>query len=233
MTILILKKMSDAIRGIYPAAKTNGLPDRFRYLEPEAAASLELLQHDFPNLAFSDIFRSPSESLVALRSKAGVQPPGYSGHNFGFSVDVAVDEATRGCSYSELLDRMASSGWHCHRRDRARGPEDWHFNYFGFATAADRYLVLAHEADPVTWARPIEALIEDRYGPSFRLSISEAQKALAMLRLYIGEIDGVFGPHTREAVIQFQLAWSLPLGPLDARTIRVLDLVTAERKIVP
>jgi len=230
---LELRALPPTVRGIYNTKAGPGtLPERFRYLWPPAADALLEMELDTGGLVYSDILRSAEESLAAMQRKAGVQPPGFSGHNFGFSFDVAVDETMklRGWDYNRLLTELEAHGWYGHRRDGARGygkSESWHFNYLG--SGGGKYLVLAR---PGAWAEPLEARVRDVYGAAFALTDSEVQACLKKLGMYAGDVDGVVGPLSKQAIGAFQRAWRLPEGPADSRTRRVLAFVAAERVIV-
>lgn len=226
---LRLKRLSAATRGIYNTkAGPNTLPERFRLLHPEAAYAFVALEQDTGGLVYSDILRSADESLEALRTKAGVQPPGFSGHNFGFSVDIAVDATLklRGWTYAQLLERAAQFDWFCHRRDGAVGAgqsESWHFNYL-----PDRELLALAARN---WAAPLEALIIARYGNDFLLDARAVQAALAKLRLYTGDVDGLTGPLTMQGLGAFRRAWLLDKAPAD-RIYRTLAFVAADREVI-
>ena len=227
--------------GIY--ATPTGLLRGEGRLHPEAVVALRAVE-GFDSFIFSGLFRTAEQSLVAMRSKVGVQPPGYSAHNFGLAVDIALDDydvpgtehrglpskpgtLTRlGIQYGELLARMAAQGWHCHRRDRRVGGEAWHFNWLGsYATEA---LAMTLEVNPRTWEAAAEFVIWRRYGAWLVLNTVDVQTALQHLHLYKGDLDGQFGPRSREALAAFQRAWQLPdTGLPDARSQRVLAVVAA------
>jgi hypothetical protein len=233
MMKLRLTALAPTTRGIYNTrAGPDTLPERFRYLHPDAAAGFVALEAATGGLVYSDILRSAEESLHAAQTKRGVQPPGFSGHNFGFSVDVAVEETMklRGWDYAKLVATMEAYGWHCHRRDGARGyrlSEHWHFNFFGAASA--KYLKTTIGG---SWASPLEALVLDTYEEAFRLTDAELQACLKKLGMYAGDVDGQVGPLTRAAVGAFQRAWMMDGQRDEVRTRRVLAFVAAEREIV-
>src|SRR5688500_12568851 len=95
------------------------VPKRMRFLHPEAAESLVGLEGDTGGFVYSDIYRSAESSLAARRIKRGVQRPGYSGHNYGFSVDLDIEEImrTKKILYRDIIHLMQKRGWYCHRRD--------------------------------------------------------------------------------------------------------------------
>ncbi len=205
------------------------------FLAPDAAQSLIALEKDTGGLIFTDIYRPPDISLNAMKTKQGVQPPGFSGHNFGLSMDLTVDEIlqSKKWGYQKLLEVMEAHRWYCHRRDGAAGvgkSEYWHFNYL--PNAALR-LNLADPKKSSTWAAPVEAEIKDRYGKQFELTLIQTQEALRKLRLYSGEVDGEMGPITKRSIEQFQRSWGLSVdGLLGPRTLRTLAVVTAEKRVL-
>lgn len=223
MLQLSLVTLPDTTLGIYKVAGVaDRLAPRMRRLHPAAAGAFDSA------LVYSDIFRSADESLQAMRTKAGVQRPAYSAHNFGLAVDVAVDAtlARMQYDYPALLAHMQAAGWYCHRRDAKRGFEDWHFNYLGAAGLPST----VRAAQPKTWALAAEAAIQARYGQQLRLSVSELQQALKTMRMYAGEVDGVAGPLTRNACAVFGRAWDLPAiehRPDSVMLQRTLAYVTA------
>lgn len=215
--------------GIYGSPRH--LPERMRLLEPEAASALARFERLYGVPTASDCYRSPEASLVARRTKRGVQPPGYSAHNFGLAIDVAVSQTCvdMGVCYEELCVRFAAFGWYCHRRDGRRGFEDWHFNYLGVDS---RHLGLAERTKARTWGQVVEAKIQDLYGPQMVLSLLQVQEGLKALRLYGGPVDGHMRAQTAEAIKVFQRAWSLePDGVPGTKTQRVLAVVAAEHEI--
>lgn len=232
---LRLSSLPETLRGPDDEDYRGRVPTRARFLEPGAAGSLlRLIEGAGAFLVFTDVFRSPESSLAARRSKRGVQPPGFSAHNFGLAVDLDVGASLRAgkLRYPELVELMADHGWHCHRRDLdATAIESWHFNYLG--PDAARYLAAIDPQARNTWGWPVEARIEELYADQFRLTDLEVQQALAALRFYLGDLDGKLGPLSREAVGAFQRAWGLPDdGVAGPRTRRVLAVVTAERELV-
>jgi len=207
------------------------LPERMRFLHPEAAKSFR----EFSNrVIVSDVYRSADASLAAVRAKRGALPPGRSAHGYGLAIDLGVDEtlahtgaAGTGLSKKiELDESMEAHGWYCHRRDHKRGPEDWHYNYLGKGAA------IAPKVQ--TTSGYIEAKIMELYGQSFILGPEDIQVALQKLHLYSGAIDGKLGPLSKEAIMAFQKCWSLAgTSGFDDKTLRVLAFCAAEKVIVP
>ena len=63
---------------------------------------------EYKPLIYTDIYRSPASSAEAYARKVGVAKPGYSGHNYGISVDVAVEASMRRhkITYTQLCNIM-------------------------------------------------------------------------------------------------------------------------------
>lgn len=214
------------------AMAANGSPFRASWslLNPQAARSFELLGgHVGKPVRIAAMFRSPEQSLIARADKTGIQAPGFSAHNFGLAIDIAVEEMMTaiGCDKLELDRLMQTGGWYCHRRDGRIGPECWHYNFLGPDREARVYLELGGQGSNTSQA--IEGKIRSLYASGFTVNTSQLQTALKKLRLYRGEIDGHVGPRTRAAIQCFQQAWSLPpTGEPDERTQRTLAVVSAD-----
>jgi hypothetical protein len=231
-----------AKRGIYPTPGGDNLPERFRYLHPDAARSLVAFEAEHPGvLYFSDVFRSPAGSRDARRRRGkdagGTMPPGYSHHSYGGAFDVAVTKTLKrsGWTYQRLLSELADHRWFCHRRDARRGHEEWHFNFMPAPEDGGRspYYQRVDGRRAATWARAAEARIQELYGEQLKLDDLEVQRALARLGLYAGDLDGDHGRLTRAAVLAFQRSWDLTqTGKAGTATRRVLACVTAEVELV-
>jgi hypothetical protein len=214
---------SELVKGIYTINRKKGrMPDRALFLHPEAAESF---RHDLAKFCIvSDMLRSAASSLEAVRSGRGAQPPGFSGHNYGLSIDIEVDEAMKaiGVDSKEELDRfMELRGWYCHRRDGKRGREDWHYNYLRLLGSD-----LVIPARFKTTSGYLEALIQRLYGDVLKPDDKTCQTYLRELMFYRGAIDGKIGPQSREAVRAFQRAWGIKeTAKLDKKTRRTLAFV--------
>lgn len=229
--VLNLRQIAAAqVRGVYVIGGVRDrLPLRARYLHPTAADSFLGPVHEVA--VVSDMFRSPESSLAAVRSGRGARPPGFSGHNYGLSIDIDVRATMRALAVRSKadLDRwMERVGWYCHRRDHRMTPlkgECHHFNFLGIGAAISPKVR--------STSGYLEARIVALYGESLRLGAEEAQAALRDLRMYGGDVDGLWGPLSREACRVFQRAWGLPVsGKLDAATQRTLAYVGCERSLV-
>ena len=211
--------------GIY-GSKKDGLPERARYLHPDAARAF-LQANAAYKLRVSDMLRSAESSLAAMQAGRGAKPPGFSGHNYGLSVDLDVDwMLRRGGAFKdkEHLDEfMNANGWFCHRGDHKLEFECWHYNYFPFK----------YDQSGKSSASTLEAQIIDLYGPGFKLDAAGAQAALKKLGMYSGAIDGKFGTLSREALRAFARAWNLPeQDVIGQATARTLAFVAAEQVLV-
>lgn len=216
----------------YYAGRT--VPASISQLHPDAAASILQLEKDTGGLVYTDLWRSAAMSYAARNAKKGVQPAGFSAHNYGFAIDFDVDGTMKlkHWAYADLLKCWGEHGWYCHRRDGGSGFESWHANYLG--PDAGKYLALTQEQAPSTWANAVEQKIIDHYGEQMKLTKEAAQRALAKIGMYHGDIDGFVGAQTTAALIVFQRAWGLlPAGLLDERTQRTLAFVTAEKEFMP
>jgi hypothetical protein len=211
------------------------VPKWMRRLAPEAAGSLLRIEAETGGLVYTDLWRSAEVSLAARADKHGVQPPAYSAHNFGYAIDVALEETMRrrDWSYVQLVGVLEGYGWHCHRRDISpEKPESWHFNHLGPGYKA--YLETVSARKPTTWHLAAEARIQKVYGDALQLDTPGVQYNLQKLKMYVGEIDGVAGPITRQGVLAFQRAWGLPAtGQADEKTQRTLAFIAADVSLVP
>lgn len=228
--ILHLAELPATLRGPDDDVYHGRLPRRARYLAPDGARSLLNLDRDLGGLVYTDVFRSAEASVLARRERRGTKRPGYSAHGFGLAFDLDVTATLRRTrlKYVELVQQLSVYGWFCHRRDLDDAAlEAWHFNYLGELDAA-RLLPLALLSDARTWSAPIEQRIVERYGESFTLTSLELQEMLEQLGLYHGEIDGLVGPLTREAVAAFQRTWDLSEVGAGPATQRTLALVAAD-----
>ena len=231
MSLLALRlKPVENVLGIYGKTK-DFFPGSASFLHPAAADAFVALQRALcARVRVSDMLRTAESSLQAMQEKAGVQPPGFSAHNFGFAIDIDVEENMKRLGFASkagLDSKMAEFGWFCHRRDGARGFEDWHYNHLGTRPEAEQFLA---KASRTSTAGAVEAKMQAVYGDELVLTPTEMQEALAKMRCYSGDIDGVIGPRSKQALMAFQRAWKLkPTGEMDAKTERTLALVSADR----
>lgn len=228
MLTIKVRKLQNVL-GIYGASK-DVFPPRMAMLDPSAAAAFEAVQALIgQRLRCSDMYRAPAESLAAMQTKRGVQPPGFSAHNFGFAIDIDTDAmlAILKCTKAVLDTTMQSKGWYCHRRDSKRGMEDWHYNFLG--DDPTRWLA---SASTTSTAGAVEAKIVARYGPRFLMTDAEVQEALTKIEFYKGGIDGKLGPVSKAAIASFQQSMKLPVGAADAKTLRTLAVASAVIEVV-
>lgn len=224
----------ERVRGIYTIKGVAArMPPRALYLWPPAAAAFLDGPDELCDLVVvSDIFRSPESSLEARRTGRGAKAPGFSAHNFGLAIDLDIEDSLKrgGFKSKEDLDIfLESKGFYCYRRDHRITDllgESHHFNFLGpYADISSKV---------TSTAGYVETRIFDLYGESFTLSNHDAQRALAKLGLYHGDMDGLIGPISRQAIGVFQRGWGLADNrTLDAKTTRTLAYVASERNIVP
>lgn len=192
------------ILGIYGASKTR-FPRRMSYLHPNAAEHFLSVNHDSGgNIVLSDMYRTAAASLSARYPiskwlpRRSIQPPGYSAHNFGLAIDVAVSETLKrmNMTKSEFDFFMADHGWWCHRLDHLRGSEDWHYNYLGISHLHDK-------RDRRT-APAVERLIQQLYANEWNnIDVDECLDLCAMpdvkmfQRDWYLKVDGIVGPKTK------------------------------------
>lgn len=223
MLLDLVELNRNEVIGIYGPEKRT-LPKRMRYLHPDAASSYAENLH--PHVRVSDMYRSADSQLNARQTRRGSQKVGYSGHGYGFSIDLDVTRTMRalGMTQKAALDGwMEQRGWYCHRLDGMRVREDWHYNYFG-SEFSDFYK--PHETRT---SHALERKIQQYYGGDFELDSREIQIALAEIGLYKAAIDGIIGDISRTAITAFQRTWLLQAdgiaGPITQRT---LAFVTAD-----
>ena len=205
------------------------VPAWMRYLHPLAADSVVQLERESGGLVYTDIWRTAEVSLWAMRQKSGVQPPGFSAHNYGLAIDFAVDPTLKklGWDYPKFQAFLEQRNWFCHRRDGRRGSEDWHFNFLPSGLSPS----LVDAKRPATWANPAEANILEHYADQLQPGPAEEQKMLRQLGLYNGDIDGLLGPNSRRAAEKFREKWGLPPAGQNQRYLRTLAFVTATRML--
>lgn len=223
------------VTGVYKiGGQPNQMPERARFLHPYAAASW--LRDLKQILVVSDMLRSAESSLAAVEEGRGAQPPAYSGHNYGFCIDIDVSAAMKklGFKKKEQLDAwMVERGWWCHRVDHALDSESWHYNYLRLyrdlgITPTDPEI----SAKVKSTAGYLEQLIVAVYGTYLKPDDTTCQFMLQSLKLYSGKIDGAIGPLSKQATAAFQRAWHLsPTGALDDKTRRTLAFVSCTKVI--
>ncbi|HWY34802.1 MAG TPA: hypothetical protein VNX68_09155, partial [Nitrosopumilaceae archaeon] len=94
--------------------------------------------NNYMQLVLSDCYRSPISSAKAYCEKQGVQKPGYSAHNVGAAVDLAINKMLKihDISYIQLVENCVAFGVTPYAGISAtneyfRGKEDWHMNIIG------------------------------------------------------------------------------------------------------
>lgn len=218
MLNLVLAQLPSSLTGPAGDGYNGKVPTRALYANPDAVSSILRLERA-GGLIYTDIFRGAQGQLSAKRrNPSATKAVSLSAHGFGLAFDLDVDATLkrRAWKYQRLLDEMGKEGWYCHRRDQARGSEDWHFNYLG--TQASILLPKASIARRDTWDDPIEARIQQLYGAQLVPGDDELQALLKAA----GAAD----------VRAFQVAWDLQAdGVAGPRTRRTLAYVTAQLDI--
>lgn len=219
-------------RGYYGSDGTT-MPERYRFLHPEAHAALRQLEAQYPGtFYYTDVFRNATGSKKrreknrdarVRRGQSAIYTgklPGFSAHSYGLSFDLDVHRSLKnlrrtegdpGLSKADLDAVLKQHGWWCHRDgpdggDHARGHEDWHFNYFG--DDPDRWL--GHSRRKTSGG--VEAKVNYLYGP------------------FVLDLDGIYEHLTRlgytankAGIKTFQSDWTLPddgvAGPQTQRTL--------------
>jgi len=219
--------------GIY-GANEDALAARMRFLHPAAARSF-LKMNEEKVVRCTDMLRTPEGSLVAVQQGKAALRPGWSGHNYGFSIDIDVDWMIKTHRFKDkvTLDLwMATHGWYCHNiLGSTISSESWHYNYFG--EEAEHFISYRKDTSKVTWSYPVAYKIVEYYGHWWvNADAVTVQAALQRLGLYRGDLDGVLGTLSGEAIKAFQRAWLLDVdGIAGPRTKRTLMLVSAERML--
>lgn len=224
MLILPLKQLPSNTLGCYDGR----MPARSLFLHPLAAPSF--LEH-VDRWVCSDIYRSPEASLVAMKTRKGAQPPGYSAHNFGLAIDLDIKETIEklrpgkfGAGGKVSLDvYMEKFGWFCHRRDHRMDHEAWHYTFLG--TGA----FIAPNYKNIVWHTA--ARIREVFGAALLPDDTECQRLLQKTGYYGGAIDGKVGPLTLAAVDVFRRGWSLKGKTIDDIR-RTLAVVAADKVIL-
>lgn len=230
MDLLLEALPHQKIRSSYRKGRP-GFPSRLAFMHPDAVAAFVRMEEACGwRIVLTDAWRA---SLVSLNRRYPVgkpvrrttQPPAWSGHNHGFSIDIDVDLTLKltGWTKRELDVFMEGFGFYCHRRDHRRGSEDWHYN--AIVLPGDDWM---RHAGRVT-SPAVEAMMKAIYGRYWRMTVRQKQRSLKHLKLYPGAIDGVWGGWSKKAAVAFQRAWHLtPDGVVGARTGRLLAFRCAE-----
>jgi hypothetical protein len=142
-------------------------------------------------MVVSDTFRLPSASYIALKKKGPmVAPPGLSGHNYGISIDVALDATYKatGLSRNLLVPKLAGLGIH------SISSEAWHFNLM-FSVAREYFFSLL-DSFPEESITEIKSSLVSKYSKTI-----EKVKSVKALQSSLGLTpDGVIGKRTILAV---------------------------------
>ena len=196
LTLTLTQVEARSWRG-YTKNADGKLPRRMAWLEPKAAADFKRMVEASGNrIEFTDVYRSVFYQLQCIQGATEAKrrlyaPPTKSGHNFGMSIDVAIDETLENFKASGVNELIIASrnyealrrwflayGWHYIEKER------WHF-------------------DHLDGQQTVLARINAVYGPAMALSNVELQRALntlvgASLPAPLAE-DGIIGEKTDQA----------------------------------
>ncbi len=211
---------------VYTANKSGVLPQRMALLQPDAAKAFnDMVAASVGQMTFTDVYRSVLYQIDCIKGATPVKrklfaPPTKSGHNFGLSIDVDIDEtlenfsrvpelAVHGKSRDALAAWMKQFGWD------GISTERWHFDF-------RRPYALVTEK--------IAAL----YGKGFALDGLELQRCLNALLPDAKLVeDGVVGSRTKAAVERARTVLCLDQGQgADAWFQRVLAGATARVEVI-
>lgn len=139
------------------------------------------------SLVVSDTFRLPSASYIAMKKKGSmVAPPGLSGHNYGVSVDVALDASYKatGLGRNLLVPKLAGLGMH------SIPSEAWHFNLM--FSASREYFFSLFNSFPAASVKSIKSSLVSEYSKRIEKvkSVNALQSSLGLTS------DGIIGKRT-------------------------------------
>lgn len=164
------------------------------------------------DIVISDSYRKPTESYLARKKKGpSVAPCGLSGHNYGISIDIAVEETLRkmSCSYPQMITEFQRMGLFGIKS------ENWHFNLM-FSDASQYFYSLHSRMSPELITH-INSVMVKQFSKIILpvQSVSEIQKILGLT------VDGVVGRNTILSVSMI-LAEHLKMLPVDTATKEIV-----------
>ena len=143
------------------------------------------------DIVITDFYRKPSESYIALHKKGGmVAPPGLSGHNYGLSMDIAVDAT---CTKTGLVRPLLAQKL---SELSAFGipSEAWHYNFM--FRVAHEYFFSLFDTFPEKAVKKIKSSLISTYSANIA-PVTTVKALQADLGL---KADGVLGKRTILAV---------------------------------
>jgi hypothetical protein len=180
----------------YTLNRTGFLPPRMSTMQPDASAALLEMQEACGwRMEFTDAYRSVLFQIECIkgaseRKRRLYAPPTKSGHNFGWSIDVAVAETLKSFSRSgdvELRtagkDRHSLSLWMRQFGWSGIKKESWHFDFL------DGHRTVLQRIDAV-------------YGSALQISNHDLQRALNKLLDCNLVVDGALGPKSHREMIR-------------------------------
>ena len=214
------------------ANKTAILPKRMARLVQSAAGSLqkvyEQIESEGGHLYISDMYRSASQQQRAhddwkAGRKTAFSPPACSGvHEAARAIDIDAFDTVIG--HKRVREVLNGHGW-INITDSLTGPECWQYEfrerYWEEYKQQHGYSAMAHamklEIGNTVGREAAEARKEE---------VRWLQSSLNVILALTLEIDGVYGPKTKEAVVLFQEKHGLQVdgvaGPITIQRIRSL-----------
>ena len=222
-----LVKVEFQVLGCYISGKW--LPERMRFLHPQVIRDFARLQESTNcQLVYSDMWRSFQESLNARRQKGAglVAYPGNSGHNWGVSFDIDVENS---CVVLESQEKIARG---LDRRRRMLAFYDWmsQFNFAPMTSVREKFEAGKrsvseewHFNHSIIGDMAVKDWAGDNYGEDLQLNVEQIQACLNELGYGIWPIDGQLSDMLTKAVIKFQKDYDLDPdgdpGPITQRTL--------------
>jgi len=185
------------------------LPPPLNQLVGPAAKSLRKLEHAVRDaggqLILSDAFRTFDMQMQAFldwqsgKKKAYSPPPGHSFHEAGRAIDISLDDL--GIKLLDFWVLAKKQGWvPIVSKPRKNISEAWHFEYRGYFA----------ELIPIIRIKKTAKLAIMDIG--IKENITQiVQMHLKLQDFYAGNIDGVIGPITEKAVMDFKAKYGLPI----------------------
>lgn len=204
------------VRDVYEQSEY--LPERMAKLIPRAWESLQKVIEDVEdyggNIRLSDAFRDNRSQMKAhLDYKMGRKeqyspPPGLSMHEAGRAIDIDWRYESLGLKQTKIAEILREHGWnsivsHFGDPTKVDVKEEHHWEYReGLEEIYDEYGYkdMAEYAIKQVDNFPDEEMMEESYSEA----VKDAQKLLEDIGIDPGPVDGVFGPKTERAILEFQ-----------------------------
>lgn len=231
MLILQLSQVRARVWRGYHKNRTGWLPKRMSWMEPWAAFDFARMTEACGHrMEFTDIYRSAMTQIQAIHKNVKKRrlyaPPTKSGHQFGFSFDLAIDETLQNFKKSKIPELMAAS------RDR-QALGRWMLR-FGFTGIKKESWHFNHLEDHTSTVKKIDAI----YGVELALDNEDMQRALnKLVGKFLKEplvIDGALGTKSTDAAkLAYPIVGYDDQGEFSAWFRRLIAGATATIKEVP